>query len=169
VCICYYVKPFLMLNCILHFIFHILYGKKCEGVSRNEGSKELPVFHFWRHLLSIVLTVKVYTNFIPIYQGLFLDNRVFRPLPTLFYLLIVYFTYLNYNTIFLMWDIRSYLRDLWVLFSFAFGLIILITWLFKKILWLYATGSLRTTFDNSYFDNSQFSLTLIIITKHYSN
>ena len=47
-------------------------------------------------------------------------------------------TYLNYNNIFLMWDIRSYLRDLWVLFSFAFRLIILITWLFWKILWLFS-------------------------------
>jgi hypothetical protein len=34
----------------LYFKLYILYGRKCEGVSRNEGSKELPVFHFWRHL-----------------------------------------------------------------------------------------------------------------------
>jgi hypothetical protein len=35
--------------CILYFTY-CTYGRKCEGVSRNEGSKELSVFHFWRHL-----------------------------------------------------------------------------------------------------------------------
>ena len=93
--------------------------------------------HFWSQLFQLFPCLR-FKHFIYLPRT-FLPNRVFRPLPTVFYLLIIYFTYLTYNYIFLMWDKISYLRDLWVLFSFDFKLIILITWLFWKNLILLAS------------------------------
>ncbi len=64
-----------------------------------KGAKELPVFPFLEALVPIVSMVKVLNSFI--FTQDFLNKiKSFRPVPIVL-LLIVYFSYLNYNTIFL--------------------------------------------------------------------
>ncbi len=69
----------LLLNIVFLFYLIILYCRWCEGVSRNEACKELPVFHFWSYLFLIFLSVRCVSIFVNFLLQLFPWNiKVFQ-------------------------------------------------------------------------------------------
>ena len=134
------------LNIVSIFKLCILYCRKCEGVSKNEGCKRTSYFPFLELLVPNLLIVKVVILLIINCSNcafFFENKKEFLVLNQLCFLLIVYLLISTIWPSFTMWDIRSYLRDLWALFSFAFRLIILITWFIWKILWILASKFLK--------------------------
>jgi hypothetical protein len=70
--------------------------------------------HFWSHLFQLFPLLRCLGNHF-IFSQAFLNNKEFSGLNQLCFLLIVYFTYPNYNTIFLN---VGYKKLLWVTCEF---------------------------------------------------
>ncbi len=130
----------LLLNIVFIFYLCILYWRKWEGVSKNEGYKRTSCFPFLEALVpdKLIDKVSIFVNYL---LELF-------PLKIKL-LLIVYLLISTIITSFSMWNIRSYLGTFGVWLSFTFRLIILITWFVWKILWFVKALSAKTTINKS--------------------
>ncbi len=80
---------------------------KCEGVFKFEGCKRTSCFPFLETLVPVELICKV-SIFVKYLKQLFPDNKIFST-ATICSLKKSLPTYYNYNNIFLMCNIRSYL------------------------------------------------------------
>ena len=106
----------MLLNIAFLFYLIILYCRWCGVSPRNEACKGFPVVHFLELLVFWYSVLWGFVHFINYsFCNFSLENKKVFSIATIVFFNNSLHTYYNYNTIFLMCNIRELFRDFWSL------------------------------------------------------